>query len=249
MSAARWSAGYQLKAVNPNWPAPASVFACTTTRDRDPNATSFELSPKSPEPTSVVETNQEALRSGLRLPSRPVFLSQQHGRRVVEASVESMGVEADACFTRQPRVVCGILTADCVPALFCSADGRCVAAAHAGWRGLASGILEATVEALAVPGPELLVWLGPAIGPDAFEVGEDVRARFCALDRSAMAAFRQKRRGKWLADLYLLCRRRLASVGVDAVFGGDFCTYTDERFYSHRREGTTARMASLIWRE
>lgn len=238
----------RLHVIRPDWPAPVGIRACTTTRSSESDE-HLDRPPMSSGPDAVLQRKQETLLAALDLPARPVFLRQQHGARVVEATPESMGSKADACFSRAPGVVCGILTADCVPALFCSADGRRVAAAHAGWRGLAGGVLEATVAALAVPGSELLVWLGPAIGPDAFEVGEDVRECFRAVDPDTVDAFTQTGERKWHADLYQLCRKRLASVEVDAVFGGTFCTYTEARFYSYRRDAASGRMASLIWRE
>lgn len=234
--------------IRPDWPAPVGVFACTTTRSAESDG-GPQRATASAGAEAALKWGQETLLAALDLPARPVFLRQQHGVRVVEAGPSAMGLEADACFSGAPGVVCGVLTADCVPALFCSADGRRVAAAHAGWRGLAGGVLQATVEALGVPGGELLVWLGPAIGPDAFEVGEDVRERFRAVDPDTLDAFTRTGERKWHADLYQLCRQRLASVEVDAVFGGGFCTFTDTRFYSYRRDAATGRMASLIWRE
>ena len=236
--------GPELRLIHADWPAPAGVFACTTTRHFDKRAR-----PGAGDTQSSTATTPEALRCALELPSAPVFLSQKHGVRVVEASPKTAGEAADGCFSCRPRTVCGVLSADCVPVLFCSVDGERLAAAHAGWRGLADGILEATVAALGVPGRELLVWLGPAIGPDAFEVGDDVLRRFCTVDPATREAFRQIGERKWLADLYRLCRMRLASVGIDSVYGGTLCTYSDRRFYSYRRDGATGRMASLVWRK
>jgi YfiH family protein len=158
------------------------------------------------------------------------------------------GEEADAATARTPGRVCAVLTADCLPVLFCDQAGTTVAAAHAGWRGLAGGVLEATVAAMAVPAGGLLAWLGPAIGPAAFEVGGEVREVFVGADPAAAAAFVAKGGDKWLCDLYALARRRLALAGVARVSGGGLCTFTDEkRFYSYRRDRSTGRMASLIW--
>jgi YfiH family protein len=156
---------------------------------------------------------------------------------------------ADACIARAPGLVCAVLTADCLPVLLCSRAGDRVAAAHAGWRGLAGGVLESTVSSLGLPGAELLAWLGPAIGPDAFEVGDEVRIAFTSRDAAAAQAFRPSHRpGHWWADLYLLARQDLARLGITAVYGGGMCTYSDEaRFFSFRRDGRTGRMASLIW--
>ncbi|HNQ76842.1 MAG TPA: peptidoglycan editing factor PgeF, partial [Pseudothauera hydrothermalis] len=198
-----------------------------------------------------VAANRAVLRS--RLPAEPVWLEQVHGTNIVMA--ESVPGErclppvADGAWTRQPGVVCAVMTADCLPVLFCDDAGSVVAAAHAGWRGLCAGILERTVEAMRVAPARIQAWLGPAIGPGAFEVGADVRSAFLQHDSGAAAAFvAGKEPGKWLADLYLLAKIRLAGAGVIDVFGGGFCTYTDaERFYSHRRDRATGRMASLIW--
>ena len=170
-----------------------------------------------------------------------------HGIRVVEADPQRVH-EADASWSATPNVACAILTADCLPVLFCDRAGSRVAAAHAGWRGLAGGMLEATLQALNVPAEELLVWLGPAIGPAAFEVGPEVREAFLAGHPQAAEAFRPSSNpGKYLADLYHLARIRLAACGVTAVYGGGLCTYSDPRFYSYRRAAQTGRFASLIW--
>ncbi len=158
-------------------------------------------------------------------------------------------VEADASFTRQVGEVCAVLTADCLPVLFCDRAGSVVAAAHAGWRGLADGVLEATVAAMQVPPGDILAWMGAAIGPQAFEVGEEVRQAFVNRHPEAAAAFvPQPAPGKWLADIYQLARIRLAHVGVQAVYGGGRCTFSEaDSFYSYRRDGVTGRMASVIW--
>ncbi len=157
-------------------------------------------------------------------------------------------VAADASVALAPGEVCVVLTADCLPVLFCDRAGTRVGAAHAGWRGLAAGVLEATVKALACPGDELLAWLGPAIGPEAFEVGDDVRDAFFEHNAEAEAAFRPSPRGRWLADIYYLAQLRLNQMGITAIYGGGLCTYADEaRFYSYRRDGVTGRMGSLVW--
>jgi YfiH family protein len=170
-----------------------------------------------------------------------------HGVRVVEADPHSVE-QADASWTGQPGVASAVLTAYCLPALFCDRAGTRVAAAHAGWRGLAGGVLEATLDALAVPPQEVLVWLGPAIGPEAFEVGPEVREAFVACHPENAAAFRPSRNdGRYMADIYQLARIHLAARGVEAVFGGGFCTVSDPRFYSYRRASRTGRFASLVW--
>ncbi|SMB29139.1 conserved hypothetical protein [Sterolibacterium denitrificans] len=207
-----------------------------------------------------------ANRGSLRrlLPAEPLWLNQVHGTEVACADDDrgdaAVVPTADASCARAPGRVCVVLTADCLPLLLAARDGSVVAAAHAGWRGLAAGVIEATVAAMGVPAADVQVWLGPAIGPAAFEVGAEVRAAFCRHDPQAALAFRAQggrekpdrsnEPDKWLCDLYMLARQRLAALGVRQVSGGGLCTWSDERrFYSYRRDGATGRMASLIWRE
>jgi YfiH family protein len=183
-----------------------------------------------------------------RLPAGPLWLKQVHGIAAVNADFEANLLEADAAIGRLPGRVCAVMTADCLPVLLCDRAGTVVAAAHAGWRGLAAGVLEATIKKMDVPASDLLAWLGPAIGPKCFEVGDEVRATFVDKDPSATLAFDAKPSGKWLADIYTLARQRLQAAGVNSISGGDFCTFTEaERFFSYRRDGVTGRMASLIW--
>lgn len=186
-----------------------------------------------------------------RVPDEPAWLTQVHGTDVVDAARVANAPQADASVTTQRGVVCAIMTADCLPVLFADAAGRAVGAAHAGWRGLAGGVLENTVAQMRACGAEdIHAWLGPAIGPDQFEVGEDVLQAFVTQDEIALQAFRPiaGKPGKYLADIYKLARQVLAKSGVTQVSGGDFCTVTDaERFYSYRRDGFTGRMAALIW--
>ena len=197
---------------------------------------------------AAVAANRAQLRA--LLPAEPLWLNQVHGVVVASAETDAPGVDADASVARSPGRVCAVLTADCLPLLLAARDGAVVAAAHAGWRGLADGVIEASVAAMGRPGGELCAWLGPAIGPAAFEVGDEVRAAFCRHDARAAAAFVAHGAGKWLCDLYALARQRLAALGVTQVSGGGLCTCGDaQRFYSYRRDGTTGRMASLIWRE
>jgi YfiH family protein len=206
------------------------------------------------DPAAVAE-NRRLLRA--HLPNEPLWLAQVHGTAVAEAGRDRPGVEADAAVARAPGQVCAVLTADCLPVLLCDARGSVVAAAHAGWRGLVAGVLEETVRRMGVGPARILAWLGPAIGPDAFEVGEEVRQAFIGHDPLAATAFRPALPGtldemprKWLADLYALARLRLAAAGVERVYGGVGCTHRDaSRFYSYRRDGRTGRMAALIWRE
>jgi YfiH family protein len=200
-------------------------------------------------PASVAE-NRRRLQSLLRLPRDPSWLDQVHSDAVVEAGKWASPPRADASVARDAGTVCAVLTADCLPVLFTSRSGDRVAAAHAGWRGLAAGILDNTVGSLGLPGHELMAWLGPAIGPDAFEVGDDVRVAFLARDSGAASAFSPNARGRFQCDLYALARRNLAQLGVREIYGGGYCTFTEaDRFFSYRRDGQCGRMASLIWME
>ena len=193
--------------------------------------------------------NRRRLRETLALPSESLWLNQVHGKTVANEP-GSDEPEADAAVTSQAGKVLAILTADCLPVLFCSEEGGELAAAHAGWRGLASGVLEATVAAMKSPPDRVLAWLGPAAGPDTYEIGAEVREAFLDHDRRAEAAFVPTRSGHWRMDFYALARQRLTAVGVERIYGGGLCTITDSaRFYSHRRDARTGRMASLIWRE
>lgn len=235
----------------PDWPAPARVRACVTTRAGGVSPAPFAAlnlgDHVGDEPAAVAE-NRRRLQA--LLGCRAAWLSQVHGVSVVEAD-PSQVAEADACWSATPGVACTSMTADCLPVLFCDRDGTRVAAAHAGWRGLAAGVLEATVAALGCPADQVLAWLGPAIGPQAFEVGAEVREAFVAQHAEAAAAFvPSASAGRYMADLYRLARLRLAAVGVTTVYGGGLCTFTDaERFYSYRRAPRTGRQASLIWLE
>ena len=233
--------------ISPDWPAPPNVRALITTRSGGvsvgPYASMNPADHVGDEPQAVAQ-NRALLRAAL--PSEPFWLKQIHSDIVAEVAVGPM--EADACIARVAKQVCVVLTADCLPVLFCAADGSVVGAAHAGWRGLCAGVLERTVAAMGVPGQQVLAYLGPAIGPRAFEVGAEVREAFMALDDTATDAFAPQANGKYLADLYLLARQRLARLGVTQVSGGAECTYRDvERFFSYRRDGVTGRMASLVW--
>ncbi|MCO6059487.1 peptidoglycan editing factor PgeF [Pseudomonas sp. MOB-449] len=234
--------------LTPDWPAPARVKTCVTTRADGfslPPYESLNLGDHVGDDPQAVERNRERLTSALGC--RPAWLSQVHGVRVVEAEPGRVD-EADASWTATPGVASAVLTADCLPALFCDRAGTRVAAAHAGWRGLANGVLEATLEAMARPPEEVLVWLGPAIGPSVFEVGPEVREAFVASHPGAKQAFKASaNEGKFMADIYQLARIRLAARGVHAVHGGGFCTVSDPRFYSYRRASRTGRFASLIW--
>ena len=238
--------------IVPDWPAPPGVRALVTTRAGGVSAgpyRSFNIGFSTGDDDRAVEANRARLRS--MLPAEPGWLKQVHGAHVVDAaSVESRS-EADAAFARSPGTVCAIQVADCLPVLFAERGGSIVAAAHAGWRGLAAGVIDNTVAAMARVGAranEIIAYIGPGIGPTAFEVGDEVREAYVRRDAGAAAAFTAHGADKWLADLPLLARRALERCGVSAVSGGNLCTYSDaQRFYSYRRDITTGRMAALIW--
>ncbi len=239
--------------IEPGWPAPPGICALTTLRRGGYSQQPFDglnLGDHVGDAPAAVVKNRQLLYQSLKLPSEPTWLTQVHGVDVIEAGVVPEGWKADAQFTHTPGQVCAVLTADCLPLLLCNRAGDRVAAVHAGWRGLAGGVIEAALKRIAAPGDEVMAWLGPAIGPDCFEVGAEVRDTFLQHDPEANAAFVSNRPGHWLADIYLLARLRLKGCGVTAVWGGDCCTVTDrERFYSYRRDGRTGRMATLIWIE
>lgn len=241
----------ELDWILPDWPAPARVRAATTTRSGGVSRAPYEalnLGLHVGDEAEAVAENRRRLRERGGLPAEPLWLNQVHGVNVVDAARSSGGVDADGSYSDRAGVVCTVMTADCLPLLLCDRQGGRVAALHAGWRGLADGVIEAGVAALERPATELLAWLGPAIGPEAFEVGEEVRQQFLAHDQAATAAFKPSPGGRWLADLYQLARLRLQSLGVTACYGGQWCTFSDrERFYSYRRDGVTGRMATLIW--
>jgi YfiH family protein len=204
--------------------------------------------------TAAVTENRRLVRAELRLPDEPAWMEQVHGVRVLDLDTATSPAERDRCadavVTRRPGQVGVIQVADCLPVLFAMRDGSAVAAAHAGWRGLAAGVLEETVMSLAVEPASLIAWLGPGIGAEHFEVGEEVRSAFLAHDAAAEGAFTCNSRGRWQCDLVALARARLAALGVGAVSGGEWCTHTDAtRFFSYRRDGRCGRMAALIWRE
>jgi polyphenol oxidase len=237
------------------WPAPEGIVAFTTLRHgagiSQPPFDSFNLGLRSGDDTDAVERNRNELIERFSLPSGPRWLRQVHGTTVViEPGFDEP--EADGAVTRTPGTVLAILTADCLPVVFASNDGKEVAAAHAGWRGLAEGVLEATLEAMHSPRERIIAWLGPAAGPASYEIGRDVFDAFVAHDADAEAAFAPTRTNHWRVDLYALARMRLARVGVTNVHGGGLDTIADARFFSHRRStlgegGRTGRMATLVW--
>jgi len=236
--------------IVPQWPCPPTVRSLITTRaggvSSGPYA-SMNIGDRVGDANENVAENRRRLEACL--PAAPRWLRQVHGSDVVEAEQAIGTVEADASFATRQDTVCAIAAADCLPVLLCERSGRVVAAAHAGWRGLCAGVLEQTVRAMGVAGDEVIAYLGPAIGPSAFEVGDEVRAAFVERDPQAADAFQRYRQEKWLADLFTLARQRLHSVGVSAIYGGGVCTYSDPvRFFSHRRDKISGRMAALIWK-
>lgn len=237
------------KWIVPEWDAPVNVRALITTRAGGVSQgryASLNLGDHVGDAPAQVAQNRRILRH--RLPAEPKWLKQVHGTAVAEVDVVGGAVEADASVAHTPGVVCAVLTADCLPVLLCDRGGTVVAAAHAGWRGLLAGVLEQTVAAMGVPPESLLAYLGPAIGPQAFEVGDEVRVAFLSADAPAAEGFAPGADGKWLADIYRLARMRLKKAGVRQVYGGGFCTFTEAgRFFSYRRDGVTGRMAALIW--
>ncbi|MGB7934044.1 MAG: peptidoglycan editing factor PgeF [Gammaproteobacteria bacterium] len=237
--------------IIPRWPAPERVRAVSTTRHGGtsrPPYDALNLAEHVGDEAGAVAANREQLRQAMQLPAIPAWLQQVHGVQVVNAAGVTTPVAADAAYALEPGVVCAVLTADCLPVLLCDRGGCAVAAAHAGWRGLAAGVIEQTISTMPVPGGELMAWLGPAISAEAYVVGEEVRETFVSHDPAAETAFRPAADAGWHADLYRLARQRLRSQGVTAVHGGGFCTWQDPvHFYSYRRDGVTGRMASLIW--
>lgn len=254
-----------LNFIVPNWPAPANVKALQTTRTGGISQAPYEslnFGAHVNDDAIAVAKNRQLLSP--YLPSEPVWVNQVHGIEVIDAAKSTCMQNADASFTTKPNVVCVTMTADCLPVLFCDKAGTVVAAVHAGWRGLCDGVIEAAVNKLSVEKSEILAWLGPAIGPDAFEVGDEVRQQFIQHDQQAEQAFQSlgdhEINQKWLCNMYMIAQQRLNKIGVTQIYGGSehgtydknctekFCTYTDDaRFFSFRRDKVTGRMASLIW--
>ncbi len=238
--------------LRPDWPAPNNVHAFVTTREGGVSAPPYDslnLGDHVADKPSAVAENRRRLITESGLPTPPKWLTQVHGRATADPALATSPGEADAAVTDRPRTPCAVLTADCLPLLACNGNGDQVAAIHAGWRGLLDGVIEAGLDAFHAR-DSLLVWLGPAIGPDAFEVGDEVRQAFVDGDAAAASAFRPgETQGKWLADLYALARQRLTPYQPSFIGGGEYCTFCDPRFYSYRRDGVTGRFASVIWFE
>lgn len=244
----------EIEIIQPDWPAADNIHAFSSTRNCRQNMgeshgpyACLNLARHVEDNPEQVNRNRMLLEKKLKLPQPPLWLDQVHGTTVVNVD-SAENIPADASYSTQSNKVCAVMTADCLPVLICNRKGDKVAAAHAGWRGLADGVIETTVKSLNEQAQNLLVWLGPAIGPQVFEVGEDVRQAFTSDLAESARAFQENRPGHYLADIYLLARLRLQRIGIDAVYGGQYCTYTDaNRFYSYRRDGKTGRQVSLIW--
>lgn len=240
--------------ILPEWPVPARVRAVSTTRFGGVSKGAYASlnfgDHVGDDPRAVTE-NRRRLVSTLGLKQEPAWLKQVHGTRIAHLFGTQVQEPADAAVTSKPGLACTVMTADCLPVLFCDRAGTRVAAAHAGWRGLCAGVLEAAIAAMGKDTVEFMAWMGPAIGPESYEVGEEVRQAFVQLDADAATAFTPgKVSGKWWCDLYALARRRLEAAGVNQVYGGGLCTYADrERFFSFRRDGECGRMATLIYME
>jgi purine-nucleoside/S-methyl-5'-thioadenosine phosphorylase / adenosine deaminase len=267
--------GADIQVVEPDWPTPPGVRVAFTLRTGGVSIAPYDslnLGAGVGDSHEAVAENRRRVRERLQLPAEPVWLEQVHGVDVVDisdvtashgasslantstdgapASTDGTPPRADASVAHAPGQVCAIRVADCMPVVFAAVDGSAVGAAHAGWRGLAGGVLEATVARLRVPASKLVAWMGPAIGVQHFEVGDDVRTAFMAKDVRADLAFVKNERDRWQCDLYLLARRRLSALGVEAVYGGGWCTFAEaDRFFSYRRDGRCGRMAALVWIE
>jgi hypothetical protein len=237
--------------IIPDWPAPLNVKALQTTRAGGFSSApydSFNLGDHVGDAPLAVERNRMLLNR--LLPSEPVWLNQMHGTVVADADRASCLPQADACIARHRASVCVVMTADCLPILLCDTQGSVVAVAHAGWKGLAAGVIEATVKSMDVAPENITAWLGPAISQDAFEVGDEVRAAFAAIQPQASSAFIPGKSGKWFADLYALARLRLNALGITRIYGGGSCTFRErDRYFSYRRDGATGRMGTFIWLE
>ncbi len=237
--------------LKPDWPAPSQVSALSTTRDRGYSSApfnQFNLATHVNDQLDSVKKNRQLLIEQANLPEPPRWLVQTHSNHVVHSNEHHEDIEADACFTNQVGHVCAIMTADCLPILVCNQQGTEVAAIHAGWRGLANNIIEQTINQFTTDRSELMIWLGPAIGPNMFEVGQDVYDAFTQRDSRAKSAFVITDKTHYLANIYQLARQQLTDLGINNIHGGDRCTVTEkDDFFSFRRDGKTGRMASVIW--
>lgn len=239
--------------IEPDWPVPAGVRALSTLRTGGVSHGVYRglnLGAHVGDAPEAVQENRRLLNQAAGLECEPLWLDQVHSARAVDAADWQAGVQADACVALSPGQVCAVMTADCLPVLLCDQFGKSVAAAHAGWRGLLSGVLESTLFMMNAPPSKILAWIGPGIGPQAFEVGDEVRQAFVTRDAGAAAFFEANPAGRWQADLPGLARHRLNGLGLDRIFGGELCTASDpQRFFSYRRDGQCGRMASMVWLE
>lgn len=232
--------------IQPEWPAPACIKAMTTLRQSNLGLRQADRGPENPQMDSL---DRPSLKKTLHLPHDPIRILQKHTNIALKATPENDGKIADALYTDENQTVCAVLTADCLPVLLCDRQGKHVAAIHAGWRGLADGVIESTLKALNLPAEDILAWLGPAIGPQKFAVRKDVYDIFTQQDAEAKTCFEKISAEQWLADIYQLARLRLKKQGISAIYGGNLCTHTDqERFFSYRRDGKIlGSIISLIW--
>ena len=237
--------------IKPEWPAPKNVHAAVTLRSGGSSLgkfTSFNLADHVNDDPEAVENNRKTLMQMLGLPSNPVWIEQVHSNRIVKADKLTRIEQADASYTDQAGIVCAVLTADCLPILLAATNGTAIVAIHAGWRGLLAGVISNAVQSIGTT--DIIVWLGPAIGRDCFEVGNELRNSFINKSTEFDLAFSQKKQGKYLADIYQLASIELSMLGINEIYGGDFCTVSNtDKFYSYRRDGETGRMATLIWRD
>lgn len=240
-----------LEFLHAYWKAPKNVHALTTTRGAGVSTgafTSFNLAEHVGDTRDSVRKNRALLNRTLQLPSEPLWLQQVHGTDVVNAADANIGATADGAWTNKRDIVLAVLTADCMPIFICDKAGTKIALLHAGWRGLLTGVIESSVAALRTPGNQLMAYLGPGIGAEVYEVGLDVYEAFLKHNPAAATAFCSSREDHWLANMYLLARQRLQSLGIEDITGGEHCTYLEgDRFYSYRRDRQTGRMASLVW--
>jgi len=242
----------------PNWPAPANIHAATTLRTGGVSKEHYSsLNPATHvnDLSKQVIQNRKIISDMLNLPAEPIWLEQIHSNHIVKAEKKGAPQQADASYSIESGVVCAVMTADCLPLLICSKDGKKIAAIHAGWRGLLSGVITNSIYELAKVSlnskyDDLLVWLGPAIGPNCFEIGAEVREVFLEKSIRYENAFKPKTNGKYLADIYELARIELNTLGIFNIYGGNYCTMTEkDLFFSYRRDNQTGRMATLIWKD
>ncbi|MGH1538554.1 MAG: peptidoglycan editing factor PgeF [Gammaproteobacteria bacterium] len=243
-----------LEYIIPNWPAPKNIHCISTTRKggcSQKEFSSLNLGDHVKDNSKSIKNNRQLIKKDLSLPTEPVWLKQMHGSSVLSLDNNiPVNKEADAAYTNEVGLVCTVLTADCLPVVFCDQAGEHIAVAHAGWRGLVDGVLENTLQVMPIDNIKIMCWLGPAIGPNKFEVGEEVVEQFVAADEKHQYAFVEQGNGKYLANIYQLAKNILAKHNVEAIYGGEHCTYSEsDTFYSYRRDGETGRIATLIWKK